>query len=899
MSQFTDLDPIETQEWLDSLDSVVKAEGKERAKFLLDRLLDHAGKSQVEVPTGLNTPYVNTIPTSQEVAYPGDLELEKKIQAAVRWNAIIMVQKAQKRDLELGGHLASYQSVSDIWEVGFNHFFRAANDKDGGDLVYFQGHSSPGVYSRAYLEGRLTAEQVGNFRMESKGNGLSSYPHPYLMKEFWQFPTVSMGLGSLQAIYNARYLKYLHARGLKDTSEQTVYAFLGDGECDEIESKGGLSIAGREGLDNLVFVVNCNLQRLDGPVFGNGKIVNELEAVFHGSNWKVIKLLWGKGWDELLAKDTSGKLLQLLSETPDGQFQNLQSKNGAYLRAEFFAKHPETLELVKDLTDDQLEELALGGHDFQKIYNALKVAKETKGQPVVILAHSIKGVGLGSAAKALNIAHQVKKLNYDSLKEIRTYYGLPLSDEEVENLTLYKFGEHQPEYKYLVGQRQKLHGFLPARRTKFDVEFKVPTIESLKQEALLQEQARPISTTLAFVRFLTALLDDENIGKRIVPIVADESRTFGMEGLFRKVGIYSPFGQTYTPQDRSSVAFYREEANGQLMQEGINELGATSTWLSAATSYSTNNCPTVPFFIYYSMFGFQRVADLLWAACDARARGFLIGATSGRTTLNGEGLQHQDGHSHVIASTMPAVKSYDPSFAYEVAVLLQKGIERMYGPEQHDEFYYLTTLNETMEQPALPAGREEEVKEGIFKGGYLYKTVAAANPVATVQLLGSGAIFRHVQLAAQELAEKYNVTANLFSVTSFNELARDGYRAEHHNRHNPFGELKTPYAFNLFEDLPTVAATDYQRAYADQIRQFLPTGNYTVLGTDGYGRSDSRDNLRAFFEVDKNGILSAVAVALLREAQYQEGDNGALFAVAKQILNDIGVDANKPFSLDH
>lgn len=882
-----DVDPIETQEWLDSLDAVVSVEGKDRAKFILNRLLDQAGTKGVETPSALNTPYKNTIPESKEVAYPGNQEIEKRIQAAIRWNAIMMVQRAQKKDLELGGHLSSYQSVSDIWEVGFNHFFRAANDKDGGDLCYFQGHSAPGVYARAFLEGRLTEEQLDNFRMESKGNGLSSYPHPYLQPTFWQFPTVSMGLGPLSAIYQARYLKYLHNRGLKDTSEQTVYAFLGDGECDEIEAKGGLSIAGREKVDNLVFVVNCNLQRLDGPVFGNGKIINELEGVFAGAQWKVIKCIWGDTWNELLEKDTSGKLLQLLSETPDGQFQNLNSKDGAYMREHFFSKYPETAELVKGYTDEQLSKLTLGGHDFKKIYNAFKEAKEHKGSPVVILMQTIKGIGLGAAAKALNIAHQVKKLTVEDLKHIRDEYQVPFKDEELAGLPFYKFPEDSEEQKYLMAQRAKLHGFLPARRTKFDTEFKVPTLEDLKLTSLLEAQARPISTTLGFVRFLTALLEDQNIGKRIVPIVADESRTFGMEGLFRKVGIYSPFGQTYTPQDKASVAYYREDTTGQLLQEGINEYGATASWLAAATSYSTNNLPTVPFFIYYSMFGFQRVADLIWAACDQRARGFFIGATSGRTTLNGEGLQHQDGHSHIIASTMPSVVSYDPAYVYELATIMQDGLNRMYGEKQEDVIYYITSLNETYEQPAMPEG----AKEGILKGIYKLKEVVPANKLydTPVQLLGSGAILRHVLLAADLLAQM-GIESHIYSVTSFTELARDGYRWEHKSRRCLDADESYPYVFTVLKDYPTVAATDYMRAYAEQIRGFLPTGNYNTLGTDGFGRSDSRENLREFFEVDAKSIALVAIYSLFRQ--------GIIEASKRQeMIASLGIDKEKGFSL--
>ncbi|MFC6276630.1 pyruvate dehydrogenase (acetyl-transferring), homodimeric type [Psittacicella hinzii] len=882
-----DIDPIETQEWLDSLNSVLSTEGKERAQYIVDRLLAHAGEKSLDLPTGVNSPYVNSIPASKEVAYPGNKELEKRIQAAIRWNAIMMVQHGQKKDLELGGHLSSYQSASDIWEVGFNHFFRAQNEKDGGDLLFFQGHSSPGVYARAYLEGRLTDEQVNNFRQEVHGKGLSSYPHPHLMPDFWQFPTVSMGLGPLTAIYQARYLKYLNNRGLKDTTEQTVYAFVGDGECDEVETKGGLSIAGREKLDNLVFVVNCNLQRLDGPVFGNGKIVNELEGVFKGAGWKVIKLLWGDSWQALLDKDQSGKLLQLLSETPDGEFQNCNSKDGAYIREHLFGKYPETAALVQDLTDDQLAHLTLGGHDFQKIYNAFKDAKETKGQPVVILAQTIKGIGLGSAAQGLNIAHQVKKLNVDALKLVRDEYKLPLTDAQVENLDFVKFAEGSEEYNYLHGQRKALHGYVPSRRRKFDVEFQVPSIEDLKLQNLLEEQSRPISTTLGFVRYLTALLEDQKVGNRIVPIVADESRTFGMEGLFRKVGIYSPYGQTYTPQDRQAVAYYREDTSGQLLQEGINELGATSSWLAAATSYSVNNCPTVPFFIYYSMFGFQRVADLLWAACDSMARGFLIGATSGRTTLNGEGLQHQDGHSHIISSTMPSVRSYDPAYVYELAVIIEDGINRMYGPKQENCYYYITTLNETYEQPAMPEG----AKEGIVKGIYKLKEVAAqGEQVAEVQLLGSGAILRHV-IAAAEILAKYGIKSHIHSVTSFTELARDGQRCEHKHRLDPFAAQDIPYVTSHLQNLPTVAATDYVRAYAEQIRAFLPTANYNTLGTDGFGRSDSRENLREFFEVDAKHIALTSVYALLRQRTLKP-------EAAKAIIAELGIDPNKAYSLD-
>ncbi|AGI32869.1 TPA: pyruvate dehydrogenase (acetyl-transferring), homodimeric type [Mannheimia haemolytica] len=851
-----DVDPIETQDWLASLDSLIREEGLERAQFIIEQVISQARAGGVALPTGVTTDYVNTIPVSEQPAYPGDHKIERRIRSAVRWNAIAAVLRSQKKDLDLGGHISTFQSAATMYEVCFNHFFKAPTEKDGGDLVFFQGHAAPGMYGRAFLEGRITAEQMDNFRQEAFTDGLSSYPHPKLMPEFWQFSTVSMGLGPVNAIYQARFLKYLENRGLKDTSAQKVYAFLGDGEMDEIESKGALSFAGREKLNNLIFTISCNLQRLDGPVNGNGKIVQELEALFTGCGWEVIKVLWGSGWDKLLEKDTSGKLKQLMMEVLDGDYLTFKSKNGAYVREHFFGRYPETAALVADMTDDEIWALRRGAHDSEKLYAAYAKAQKSD-KPVVILAHQVKGYRIPEA-ESKNTAHQSKKMSLDSLKGFRDYFELPLTDEQVESLEYVRFPEGSEEYNYLHGQRKALNGYVPVRKPKFTVDFKVPELSEF--QALLDEQPRGISTTMAFSRVLNTLLKDKNIGQQIVPIIADEARTFGMEGLFRQIGIYNPHGQNYVPSDRDLVAYYREAKDGQVLQEGINELGATASWVAAATSYSVSNLPMIPFFIYYSMFGFQRVGDMMWLAGDQLARGFMIGGTSGRTTLNGEGLQHEDGHSHIQAGVIPNCVTYDPAFAFEVAVIVQDGIRRMYGENQEDIFYYITTLNEITEQPAMPAGAEEGIRKGLYK----FETVEGKGK-GHVQLLSSGAIMRHVRAAAQILANDYGITADVFSAPSFNELGRDGADVARWNLLHPTETPRVPYVAQVLQDLPTVASTDYMKMYAEQIRAYVPSKHYHVLGTDGFGRSDSRANLREHFEVDERYVVVAALAQLAKE----------------------------------
>lgn len=876
----TDIDALETKEWLEALESVVRTEGVERAQFLLEQVLEQARLEGVDMPTGITTNYINTIPPQQEPAYPGDVNLEKRIRSVIRWNAIMIVLRASKKELDLGGHMASYQSSAAFYETCFNHFFRAPNEKDGGDLVYYQGHISPGIYARAFVEGRLTADQLDNFRQEVGGEGLSSYPHPKLMPEFWQFPTVSMGLGPITSIYQARFLKYLDGRGMKDTSQQRVYAFLGDGEMDEPESRGSLSFAAREKLDNLCFLVNCNLQRLDGPVMGNGKIIQELEGLFRGAGWNVIKVVWGSGWDKLLAKDTTGKLLQLMNETVDGDYQTYKAKDGAYVRQHFFGRYPETAALVADMTDEEIFALKRGGHEPSKLYAAFKSAQETKGRPTVILAKTIKGYGMGEAAEGKNIAHQVKKMDMTHVLQIRKRLNLEdyISEEDVQSLPYIQLPEGSPEHQYLHARRNALNGYTPVRLPNFTKALTLPELNVF--EPLLEEQKREISTTMAFVRSLNVLLKDPNIGQQIVPIIADEARTFGMEGLFRQIGIYNPRGQTYTPEDRAVVSYYKEETSGQVLQEGINELGAMASWVAAATSYSTNDLPMIPFYIYYSMFGFQRVGDMAWLAGDQQARGFLLGATAGRTTLNGEGLQHEDGHSHILAGTVPNCISYDPTYSYELAVIIQDGIRRMYGAEQENIYYYITVMNENYHHPAMPAGAEEGIRRGI------YKLESHVGEKAKVQLLGSGTIMNEVRKAAEILSEDYGVGSDVFSVTSFNELARDGQDCERFNMLHPMAEEKVPYIAQVLGTAPAIAATDYIKNYADQVRSFMPSVSYKVLGTDGFGRSDSRENLRRHFEVNAGYIV----LASLRELA-KRGE------IDKQLVADaiarFGIDTNK------
>lgn len=877
-----DVDALETQEWLAALESVVREEGVERAQFLLEEVLEKARLDGVDMPTGINTNYINTIPAAQEPAYPGDTTIEKRIRSIIRWNAIMIVLRASKKDLDLGGHMASFQSSAAFYETCFNHFFRAPNEKDGGDLVYYQGHISPGIYARAFLEGRLTAEQLDNFRQEVDGKGIPSYPHPKLMPEFWQFPTVSMGLGPIASIYQARFLKYLEGRGLKDTSEQRVYAFLGDGEMDEPESRGAISFAAREKLDNLCFLINCNLQRLDGPVMGNGKIIQELEGLFKGAGWNVVKVIWGNNWDALLAKDTSGKLLQLMNETIDGDYQTFKAKDGAYVREHFFGKYPETAALVADMTDDEIFALKRGGHEPSKLFAAFKNAQQTKGRPTVILAKTVKGYGMGDAAEGKNIAHQVKKMDMTHVLAMRNRLGLQdlISDEAINDLPYLTLEEGSKEYEYLHARRKALHGYTPQRLPNFTQPLIIPELEEFKP--LLEEQKRDISSTMAFVRTLNILLKDKNIAQNIVPIIADEARTFGMEGLFRQIGIYNPHGQNYTPQDRDIVSYYKEATSGQVLQEGINELGAMSSWVAAATSYSTNDLPMIPFYIYYSMFGFQRVGDMAWMAGDQQARGFLLGATAGRTTLNGEGLQHEDGHSHILASTVPNCISYDPTFAYEVAVIIQDGIRRMYG-EQENVFYYLTLMNENYAMPAMPEGAEEGIRKGI------YKLETYTGSKAKVQLMSSGTIMNEVRKAAQILSDEYGVASDVYAVTSFNELARDGQACERDAMLHPAAEAKVPYIAQVMGTEPAIAATDYMKNYAEQVRAYVPAASYKVLGTDGFGRSDSRENLRRHFEVNAGYVVVA---ALSELAKRGEVDKSVVVEAIKKF--DIDTEKTNP-----
>ena len=862
-----DQDTQETQEWMEALAAVLEREGPDRAHYLLERLIDLARRSGTQIPYSPNTAYVNTIPPGLEPAYPGNLELEAKIRSYVRWNAMAMVVRANRAHPEdggdLGGHIASFASLATMMACGQNHMWHAENEEHGGDLVYFQGHSSPGVYSQAFLEGRLDTELLDNFRQEVDGKGLSSYPHPKLMPEFWQFPTVSMGLGPLMAIYQARFLKYLHARGIADTSKRKVWVFCGDGEMDEPESLGAISLAAREKLDNLVFVINCNLQRLDGPVRGNGKIIQELEGDFRGGGWNVIKLIWGGYWDPLLAHDKEGILRRVMEETVDGEYQAYKANDGKFVRENFFGKHPKLLEMVSRMSDEDIWRLNRGGHDPHKVFAAFDAAKKHQGQPTVILAKTIKGYGMGAVGQAKNPTHQQKKLDTDAIREFRDRFNIPVPDDKLEEVPYFKPSENSPEMKYLHERRQKLGGYLPKRRVKADEQLKVPTLEAFKSVLEPTPEGREISTTQAFVRSFTQILRDKQVGPRVVPILADESRTFGMEGLFRQIGIYAPEGQKYTPVDKDQVMYYKEAADGQLLQEGINEAGGMSSWIAAATSYSTNNRIMIPFFIYYSMFGFQRIGDLAWAAGDMQARGFLLGGTAGRTTLNGEGLQHEDGHSHILASTVPNCVAYDPTFAHEVAVIMQHGLKRMVE-DQENVFYYLTLMNENYAQPGLKAGDDE----GILKG--MYKLKSAGKGKLRVQLMGSGTILREV-IEAQALLEKdWGVASDIWSVTSFTELRREGLDVDRHNMLNPEAKAGVPYVTQQLEktDGPIIASTDYMKAFADQIRAFIPKGrDYRVLGTDGFGRSDFRSKLREHFEVNRHFVTVAALKALADEGK--------------------------------
>ena len=866
-----DPDSQETQEWLDALEGVMASEGPERAHYLLERLVDKARRSGAHIPFTANTAYVNTIPPHLEAKFPGNLELEERLRSWMRWNAMAMVVRANRADPPdgggLGGHIASFASVATMLGIGFNHFWKGPDHPDGSDLVYFQGHSSPGIYARAFLEGRISEDQLINFRQEVDGKGLSSYPHPKLMPEFWQFPTVSMGLGPLMGIYQARFLKYLHARGIADTSKRKVWVFCGDGEMDEPESLGAISLAAREKLDNLVFVINCNLQRLDGPVRGNGKIIQELQPDFRGTGWNVLKVIWGSYWDPLLAKDTEGILQRIMMETVDGEYQNYRANDGAFVRKHFFGKHPKLLEMVSRMTDEDIWRLNRGGHDPYKVYAAYHAAvNDNGGKPTLILAKTVKGFGMGKIGEGKNTTHQQKKLDADSIRQFRDRFGIPVSDDKLDELPFVKPADDAPEMKYLHERRQALGGYLPARRPKSSEQFKVPELSTFQAVLDPTAEGREISTTQAFVRILTALTRDKELGPRIVPIVPDEARTFGMEGMFRQLGIYAPEGQKYEPVDKDQVMYYREDKAGQILEEGINEAGAMSDWIAAATSYATNDRVMLPFYIYYSMFGFQRIGDLAWAAGDMQARGFLLGGTSGRTTLNGEGLQHEDGHSHLMSATIPNCMSYDPTFAHELAVIIQHGLKRIVE-KQDNVFYYLSVMNENYAQPGLKPGTED----GIIKGMYKLKE-GEAKLKTRVQLLGSGTILRE-SLAAQELlAKDWGIAADVWSVTSYTELARDGYDAERWNMLHPTEKAKVPYVTAQLESSvgPIISSTDYMRLFSDQVRPYMPKGRtFKVLGTDGFGRSDFRYKLRNHFEVDRHFIVVAALKSLADEKQIE------------------------------
>ena len=877
-----DVDPAETQEWLDSLQAVLEKDGRERAQFLIEKLVGLARKSGSDIPFSANTAYLNTIPVSLQPKFPGDTTIERKIRSYVRWNAMVMVLKANK-NTNVGGHIASFASLATLYDVGQNHFWHAPSDEHGGDLIFFQGHSAPGNYAREFLLGRLTEEQMNSYRQEVGGNGLSSYPHPWLMPDFWQFPTVSMGLGPIMAIYQARFMRYMQDREFVDITGRKVWAFLGDGETDEPETLGAIGMAGRERLDNLVFVVNCNLQRLDGPVRGNGKIIQELEGVFRGAGWNVIKVVWGRYWDSLLARDKEGLISKRMMECVDGDYQTFKSKDGAYVREHFF-NTPELKKLVEDWTNRDLWELNRGGHDPIKVFAAYQEAVNHTGQPTVILAKTVKGYGMGESGEAQNTSHQQKKMSLESLRRFRDKYELPVSDDELNDLPYLKFEEGSKELNYMRQHREVLGGYLPSRREKADA-LTIPDLSVFKSILEGSRKGHEMSSTMAFVKILNLLVKDKNIGKRVVPIVPDESRTFGMEGMFRQLGIWSQVGQLYTPQDAEQLMFYKEDKKGQVLQEGINEAGGLCDWIAAGTAYSTHGVPMIPFFIYYSMFGFQRVADLIWAAADQRARGFLLGGTAGRTTLNGEGLQHEDGHSHIIAATVPNCISYDPTYAYELAVIIQDGLRRMYL-EQEDVFYYITVMNENYEHPAMP----ENVAADILKGMYLFRA-SSKSKAPKVQLLGAGVIFNEVIAAADLLQEDWKVEADLWSCPSFTELAREAQACERWNRLNPSKEAKQSHVENCLSDAktPVIAASDYIRAFPEQIRAFIKAP-FTVLGTDGFGRSDTRENLRSFFEVNRYHIVIAALKSLVDNGKFDAAKVDV--AIAKY---DIDPDKSAPW----
>ena len=884
MEPLPDIDPQETQEWLEALESVLAQGGSDRAHYLLERLVEKARRSGAYLPYSATTAYINTIPPGKEGRSPGNYALEQRIRSYVRWNSMAMVLRANK-ETNVGGHIASFASAATLYDVGYNHFWHAASADHGGDLVLAQGHSSPGLYAYAFLLGELTQEQLNNFRQEVGGKGLSSYPHPWLMPDFWQFPTVSMGLGPLMAIYQARFMKYLDSRGLIKTKGRKVWAFMGDGEMDEPESLGAISLASRESLDNLIFVINCNLQRLDGPVRGNGKIIQELEGDFRGAGWNVIKVIWGSYWDPLLARDTKGLLQQRMMECVDGEYQTFKSRDGAYVRKHFFGKYPELLEMVANMSDDDIWRLNRGGHDPHKVYAAYAEAAKHTGQPTVILAKTIKGYGMGEAGEAQNITHQQKKMGTTSLKAFRDRFGLKIADDKIDEIPYLVFDQDSPELAYMQSQRKSLGGFLHRRQRKADP-LKTPPLSAFESLLKASGEGRESSTTMAFVRILNILVKDKSIGQRVVPIVADESRTFGMEGMFRQLGIWSSVGQLYTPQDADQLMYYKEDKNGQILQEGINEAGAMSSWIAAATAYSTHGVQMIPFFIFYSMFGFQRIGDLAWAAGDMRCRGFLLGGTAGRTTLNGEGLQHEDGHSHLSASTIPNCISYDPTFGYELAVIIQDGMRRMYQ-DQEDVYYYITVMNENYPHPEMP----KDAEQGILRGMYLFRKSSEAtsgDSTLRVQLLGSGTILREVIAAAEILDQDFGISADIWSVTSFNELRREALDVTRWNMLHPSEPARLSYVTNCLKDCtgPVVAATDYMKIFADQIREFVP-GRYKVLGTDGFGRSDTREKLRQFFEVDRHYVAIATLQAL--------AEDGKISAeTVAQAIKKFGIDPDKP-----
>jgi pyruvate dehydrogenase E1 component len=874
-------DPAETREWIDALDGVISTEGPARAREIIEALTVRARTRGADIPITLTTPYINTIPVHAQPAFPGDHDIEEKLRHYSRWNAMAMVVRANKHYDGLGGHVATFQSSATLMDVGFNHFWHPASATHGGDLVYFQGHASPGVYARAYVDGRLSEEKLDSFRREVDGKGLSSYPHPWLLPDFWQFPTVSMGLGPLQAVYQARFMKYLHDRNIEDTSGRKVWCFIGDGEVDEPETLAGLGIAARENLDNLIFVINCNLQRLDGPVRGNGKIIQELEAHFRGAGWNVIKTIWGRRWDPLLAADQTGALVRLMGETIDGDYQTFKSRDGAYVRENFFGKYPETRALVADWSDDDIWRLNRGGHDPYKVYAAYKAAVDHTGGPTVVLAKTIKGYGLGTAGEGMNVAHNTKKLAEDQLRSFRDRFSIPISDKEIEDIPYIRPAEDSPEMKYLREREAALGGQFPKRRRNVEEPLPVPKLDAFK--ALLEDSGeREFSTTMAYSRALGALIRDKVVGPRLVPIVSDETRTFGMEGMFRQVGMYQPLGQLYRPQDADQLMWYREDKTGQILQEGIDEAGAVSSWMAAATSYSTHGKQMIPFFIFYSMFGFQRIGDFIWAAGDLRSRGFLMGGTAGRTTLNGEGLQHEDGQSHIMASFIPNCVAYDPTYAYELAVIIQDGLRRMIG-EQEDVFYYLTVMNENYHHPAMPAG----VEEGIIKGLYQLSKGEGKKGAPRVRLLGSGTILREVE-AAVDLLKEYGVAADVYSATSMNELRRGGLDAERWNLLHPTEKPHTSWVADQLNGSsdPVICSTDYMKTYSDQIRQFVKAP-FVALGTDGYGRSDTREQLRSFFEVDRRWVALAALKALADAGTIEK-------AVVVKAIAAFGLDTEKP-----